>query len=143
MIRRAIHPFLFALAAYLIITACACGGSITKNADRSLATALAATNAARESFVGFDKDHQLALVDKAETRENAESALAQYHYDRRHVLRAFTAAYSAIGAAAAMIPLVERGEKKDADFRAILFDAVSAALEVKNAVDQIKAGLRR
>lgn len=142
MIRRVIHPLMFVLAAYLVITACACGGSLTKNANKSLATALSATNAARDTFVDFDKDHQLGLVDDATSREDAESALAKYRSDRARVLQAFTAAYSAIGAAAAMIPLVEKGEKKEADFRAILFDAVAAALEVKNAVDQISAATR-
>jgi hypothetical protein len=132
--RRPAIPFI------LLILLSACGGSITKHADKSLASSLAAARAAREAFVDYDRDHQMAIVDDATSREEGEANLRAYRAQRAHVMRAFTAVYSSISAAAALVPLVERGEKKDADLRAALFEVMRAVIEMKNAIDQVRSG---
>ncbi len=124
---------------WVVLSACG-GGSIIKQADKSLSVALSATNAARDNFVAYDKNHQLTIVDNATTREEGEAAQKAYRGERDAVLRAFTAAYSAIAAAAAIIPLIEKGDKKERDLRALLADALKAAISVKDAVDLIQKG---
>ena len=122
----------------VLLVAAACGGSFTDKANKTLATSLAATNGARDSFLAWDKDHQLGLVDKATSKEEAVAALAVYREKRAPVLQAFTVAYSVIGAAAALIPLIERGEKKDFDLIPLLVDAASATSDIRAAIDTIR-----
>lgn len=122
----------------LVCALSACSGSFTDRAHRTLNTTLAATNAARDEFVAWDKAKQLELVDAAETKEAAEAALAEYRRKRAPVLRAFTIAYTSIAAAAAMVPLVDKGIKKESDLVPLLTDAVNAAVELKKAYDVIK-----
>ncbi len=134
MRRRQIAP----LAIVLVFLAGACGGSITKQASKTLATSLAATNAARDGFVEWDEAHQLGIVDRATSREEAEAQLKNYRRGRERVLKAFTVAYAAIAAAAAALPLIQRGEKKETDLLGLALDAANAAKEVKAAIDAIR-----
>lgn len=129
----------------MLLLAVACGPKksetpATDTADKALSTALAAANAARDSFVEWDKAHQLAIIDDAATREEGAAALAVYRDKRGKVLRAFVAAYASISAAAALVPLVERGERRDADLIGLITEAVAAVQAVKHAIDAIKEG---
>lgn len=128
-----------AIVLLLVAVAAGCGGgSFTDHAHRSLNTALAATNAARDEFVAWDKAHQLELVDAAATKEAAEAALTAYRSKREPVLRAFTITYTTIAAAAAMIPLVDRGIKKDVDLLPLLSEAATAAMAIKDAYKALR-----
>lgn len=116
----------------VLITACG-GSSFTEKAHSSLGTALVATNAARDEFLAWDKAHQLELVDAAPTAEAAKASLAAYRAKRAPVLHAFTVAYTAIGAAAAYIPLVDKGIKKESDLLPLLADVATAAIATRDA----------
>jgi hypothetical protein len=129
-----------AIAALVLVVLAACGGSFTDKANKTLATSLAATNAARDQFLAWDKAHQLELVDGATTKDEAEAKLAAYRMKRQPVLKAFTAAYVSIAAAAAMLPLVDKGIKREFDLIPLLSDAVSAALAVKEGYDALRGG---
>lgn len=120
----------------LLIVGCG-GGSFVDKADKTLATSLAATNGARDEFLRWDALHQLELVDAATTEVEAEAALATYRKKRAPVVKAFTIAYSAIAAAAAILPLVEKGTKPERDLVKLLSDAVMAALAVKAVVEAV------
>lgn len=129
----------------LLLLAVACGPKqsetpVTDTADKALSTALAAANAARDSFVEWDKAHQLEIVDGAKSREAGAAALAAYRVKRGKVLRAFVGAYASISAAAALVPLVARGERRDADLVGLIAEAVAAVQAVKAAIDEIKGG---
>lgn len=115
-----------------------CGGSFSQKARKSLNTALAATNAAQAGFVGWDKQHQLDIVDRSTSKEEATAALVGYRAKRQAVVRAFTISYTSIAAAATLIPLVERGERKDAELAGLLLEVVNAASAVKKAIDAIR-----
>jgi hypothetical protein len=130
--RSTLTPALFALAL------AGCGGSLADKASKTLATSLAATNAARDSFVSWDEKHQLAIVDEAGSREAGEVALKSYRGKRQKVIYAFTVAYTTIAAAATLIPLIEAGEKKDADLTRLVLDAVVAATAIKDAIAAIQ-----
>jgi hypothetical protein len=122
----------------LVALLAACGGSVTQRAERSVSTALTATNAARDYFVAWDERHQLAIVDASVTQIEAETRLAEYRAKRDKVLEAFVTAYTAISAAAAALPLVEAGEMRDGDLMQLLADALVAVTELKSAVDAIR-----
>lgn len=115
-----------------------CGGSITEQARDTLATALTATDAARDGFIEWDAAHQQGLVERATSREDAEAKLRNYRRSRERVLKAFTVSYAAIAAAAAMLPLVQRGEKRETDLVGLVVDAVEAATEVKAAIAAVR-----
>ena len=118
----------------------ACGGSsFNERANKSLTTALGATNAARDTFVSWDKQHQLDLVAAATTEEAAKAELELYRAKRQQVVRAFTVAYSAIAAAATALAAVDT-QKAGFDIVALITDAVTAAVEVKSAIDAIRGG---
>lgn len=126
-------------AAIVVVLLVACGGgSFTDKANKTLATSLAATNAARDQFLAWDKAHQLELVDGSTTKDEAQAKLAAYRMKRQPMLKAFTMAYTAIGAAAAMLPLIDKGIKKEFDLIPLLSDAVSAALAVKEGYDALR-----
>ena len=125
-----------ALVALLVI-GCG-GGSFVDKADKTLATSLAATNAARDEFLRWDALHQLELVDAATTEVEAEAALATYRKKRAPVVKAFAVAYSAIAAAAAIVPLVQEGTKPKRDLVELLSDAVTAALAVKSVIEALE-----
>jgi hypothetical protein len=125
--------------AVLLLLAAGCGGaSFTDTTSKTLNTSLAATNAARDQFIAWDKAHQLEIVDGADTKEEAQAALAAYRAKRAPVLKAFTIAYTSIAAAAAMIPLVERGIEKDLNLIPLLVDVAHAAVAVKDAYEAIR-----
>lgn len=122
----------------LVLILAACGGSFTDRANKTLATSLAATNAARDQFLAWDKAHQLELVDGSTTKDEAEAKLAAYRMKRQPVLKAFTLAYTAIGAAAATIPLVDKGIKREFDLIPLLADAVVAVTAIKEGYDALR-----
>jgi hypothetical protein len=126
-----------AIAIFMIIMA-ACGGSVTQRTSQALGTALGATNAARDQFSAWDKQHQLDIVDRATTREQAEAELAAYRAKRQKIVQAFTVAYGAIASAAATVPLVEAGVKKETDLLGLLTDAVGAVQTVMGSVKDIR-----
>ena len=93
---------------------------------------------AEKAFVSWDDAHQQGIVAKAKTPEEAQAGLNAYRDKRQPVIKAFVVAYSSLAAVAAMIPLVEKGLKPEADLMLLLGDAFMAALEVKKAVDAIR-----
>lgn len=132
------HTFAPVVVLALLVASPGCGGSFTDTANKTLSTSLAATNAARDQFISWDKAHQMELVDAAATKEEAEAALAAYRAKRVKVIRAFTIAYTSIGAAAALIPLVDKGIKKELDLLPLLTDVAAGVAAVKEAYDAIK-----
>ncbi len=126
-----------AFALVLVILA-ACGGNFTKRADKTLSTSLVATNAARDAFVSWDEKHQLEIVDRAASRETAEAQLKTYRQKRQDVVKAFAIAYAAIAAAAAAVPLVEKGKTSEGDLLMLLADTLKAANAAKTALDAIQ-----
>ena len=133
--RRSIVAPAVVLALFVV----GCGGaSFTDTAQKTLTTSLAATNAARDQFLSWDRAHQLELVDAATSPDDAKADLATYRAKRVKVIRAFTITYTTIGAAAALIPLVERGIKKDTDLIRLLIDVASATAAVKDAYNAIR-----
>lgn len=116
----------------------ACGGSLAERTNKSLGTALSATNAASAQFTKWDKQHQLDIVDKASTRKEAEDGLREYRDKRQRIIQSFTVAYSSMASAAAMVPLVQAGEKSDADLIGLLAESVGAVQTVISSLKEIR-----
>ena len=124
------------LTTLLVVTAC--GGSIAERTNKSLSTALLATDSARDQFTKWDAQHQLEIVNKAASREQAETDLASYREKRQKIIQSFTVAYTSMASAAAMVPLVVAGEKKDRDLIALLISAVAAVQSVVSTIKEIR-----
>lgn len=124
-------------AALFLILCAACGGNFVDRANQTLGTALAATNAAKEAFVEWDAQIQLRIVERAASRDEADTKLAAYRDARGSVVAAFSIAYSSLSAAAAMIPLIESGVKKEIDVLGLIEQSVIAAVAVRDAVKEI------
>lgn len=75
----------------------ACNGS---QRQKTLRATLVGMNAARDGLVVFDKSHQLAIVEKATTREDGEQQLAAYRAKRAPVVDGFELAYRLLALAA-------------------------------------------
>jgi len=114
-----------------------CAGA-TKRADKSLSTILAATNAARDSFTVWDTEHQQQIVEAAATKDAGRTNLARYREKRATVLKAFVVAYQSLASAAVLVPLIERGERKQGEFDAYLTEAFKAILVIKESIGAIK-----
>jgi hypothetical protein len=117
----------------------ACGGkAVSQHANEALSKTMAATNAARDSFKVWDKEHQMLLVERADDSADVIRAVSAYRERRAHVLDAFTKVYTVIGAAAALVPLVERGERRDLELTAALVEVVVAFDAVRKAIGELK-----
>lgn len=108
----------------LIVLVAACGATRAK----TLRTTLAGVDATATGFETWDGEHQLAIVDQAETRDAAEAELAAYRARRDVVIAAFEAAYRTIAVAAL-----------DPDAGSIA-PAIAAAQAVYQLVQQIRRG---
>ena len=101
-------------------------------------TAHSATNRARDAFLAANKGaEQAALVASRMTSDPTAAlsiALAQLDRAREPVLKAFAAAYSALGAAEAIIPLVENGNRDPVAL-------IGVALQVARAAEDLRVAL--
>lgn len=127
------------LVAITLVLCAACGGSISERANKSISTALSATNAASDQFTKWDKQHQLDIVDRATTREDAESGLREYREKRQRIVQAFTVAYTSMATAAATVPLVQAGEKSDRDLIKLLAESIGAVQTVISSIKEIRS----
>lgn len=115
----------------------ACGGSVVDRTNKALNTALSATNAARDQFTKWDAQHQLAIVDKASTRTEAETNLKTYRTKRQRIVQAFTVAYTSMATAAVTIPLVQAGKRPERDLLKLLVASMDAVQTVIAGVKDI------
>jgi len=83
----------------ILIALCllACGASAR---ERTVATALTATNASRDAFVAWDSAHQAALVAKATSLDDGRHLLEAYRRQRDPIVQGFAAVYRLIATAA-------------------------------------------
>lgn len=93
-----------------------------------MSTALTATDAARDAFLDWDREHQQHLVDAAPTTDDATAALEVYRGQRDRVILAFSATYTLIAAAAS----AAASEPQD------LFKTVTAVVE---SVDELRRSI--
>lgn len=133
------RPQRIAIALLLAVTV-SCGGSFAEKASDSVSVALTTTNAARNTFVAWDESHQQQIVADADTEAEARERLAAYRAEREVVLEAFTAAYSAIAAAAAAVPLVDEGKRDEGAVLQLISEAANAAMSAKRLFDQLREG---
>ncbi len=128
-----------AIYATIVLLLAACGGgSISHKTNDSVQVSLTATNKARTQFTAWDKQHQLSIVDKAQTRDQAESELQSYREKRQKIIQAFTVAYSSMAAASALVPLVQAGERVEKDLLGLLVDAAMAVQSVIASIQEIR-----
>jgi hypothetical protein len=124
-----------ALALYMgvfvscIVLAAVPACSSSNKRTNSISASLVAVNAARDGFTSWDRDHQVALVDKATTREESDKALASYHLQRIPVVASFEVAYRALAVAAV-------GNDEGS-----LAAAIDAAQKLIEAVKQLRGGI--
>jgi hypothetical protein len=104
--------------ALLVVAGCA------NQRHTALTASLVTVNTARDTFVEWDRAHQLALVHEATSREQIVARLDEYRKKREGVVRAFAFVYAKLAKAFA----------DDTE------DATKGALAVaKNLVDTIQA----
>lgn len=80
-----------------VVALAACGPSAKQ---KTIATTLAATNAARDAFLLYDDTRQASIVDNATSLEEGKERLAAWREDRDEVVAAFETVYRAIAIAA-------------------------------------------
>jgi hypothetical protein len=137
IMRRTI-PVLIVLAA---LTACGprSDGPAIDQTRLGLQTALTATNAARDAFVAWDKDHQARIVEEATSLDDGKAKLAAYRMQRADVSATFVLAYSAIAGAATALALADT-ERDTAQLVTMAREALVAVVAVRAAVKQLQEG---
>jgi hypothetical protein len=112
------------LLAAILAPLAGCGATTR---EKTIHAAFLATNAARDGFTKFDAEHQLDIVDKAQTKEEGRAALDLYRAKRIQIVELFEAAYYAISAAVvlkddptSMAHLVEAATKLKAGLDALM-----------------------
>lgn len=138
---------LFVLCAYVTLGYAAvsiptgCSGPsqqhVVERAGSVATTALAAVNAARDNFLEWNSAHELDIVDHATSMEEGTRNLAEYRERRQVVTAAFQAAYGAIAAAAALLPLAEAGKVTQVMLLDALSEVATAIEAIRGAVDAI------
>jgi hypothetical protein len=124
-----------AVLVLLVLTSCA---TDSKRIQSALRSAITATDAAQVAFVTFDERRQAEIVSVAVTKEEAEVKIAAYRGRRQPVLLAFTSAYSALAAAAALAPLVDAGKRDSAHLWQAIGEAASATLAAQAALAALR-----
>jgi hypothetical protein len=119
---------LIVVAFSTVLTQLALSGCGASARERAIKTAFLATNAARDGFVMFDAQHQLEIVDKAQTKEEGAAALATWRSQRDSVVSLFVVTYYAISAAATFT-----------DDPKTLASLLETAHRLKIALDALKA----
>lgn len=122
----------------VLLVACACGGKTVSRATETLRLAHGATNAAQAAFVEWDSAHQESLVGRAKTAEDARAAVDAYRRKRAHVMRSFAVAYSAIAAAATLIPLVDSGKRSVGELVSLVVIAADAVGRLADQIADLK-----
>ncbi len=87
------HAVLFAL----LVVAAACNQD---QRTKTIHATIVSVDAARDGFVSWDRQHQLAIVEKATTREQGEAELVAYRLKRESVVDGFRVAYRGLAVAA-------------------------------------------
>ena len=128
------------VAVFAVWLTLGCSGGFVQKATQTLETTLVATNSARDEFVKWDKQHQLQLVERAQTREDADALLRHYRERRQKIVHGFTIAYGAIATAAATLPLVELGDESQGRLASLLVEAANAVRTAIEAYKMIRDG---
>ena len=132
------------LAAFLIAAATACGGAAANHkktlasAQSSVETAFLATNAVKDAFDAWSKQHQEELVVEAKTQKAAEEAVAEFRAKRQKAMAAIITAYAAIAAAASSLALFEAEKISETELLLRLTEAVESVLSLKRAVQDLE-----
>lgn len=87
------------LAALLVGVALVGGGCTPDTRRDTIHAALVTTDTARAGFVAWDREHQLDIVARAETRETGQAALVEYRAKRDAIVSKLVGVYRAIAAA--------------------------------------------
>lgn len=127
-----------AVVVALAVTVTGCSGKqVVARSTTFVETAHGTLNGARDAFIEWDREHQLAIVEAAQSEEQARVHLATYRAKRQELWRAFQVAYGAVAAAAAAIPLAEAAVLPQRELIDLVSAAVTAVAKVKNAIDVI------
>lgn len=130
------------LSILVVLIALGCSGNqnhkkTLETARSSVETAFRATNAVRDAFDDWAKQHQEELVDAAKSKKEAEDAVAEFRIKRQKVNEAIIVAYSSIAAAASSLALFEAEKISEAELLLRLTEAVESVLALKNAVKDL------
>lgn len=114
-----------------------CGPTLIDDARRALTLAEQVQTRSISALEQFDRDYQTRVTVEAIAAghpEQAEAQLATYRTQRSDVVKVVLAAAAATAAGAALIPLVERGLRRDLDLEAWLRDILDVGLKLRTAL---------
>ena len=120
------------LALALALSSCASRQSTIRTADKALAVAYEATQAARVAFDQWDAAQH--PEESGTTEAEALAALAKHEALVRRVSGAFAVAYTSIAAAADLMALVDAGKREPVELLLAVSEAAAALQRLKVAV---------
>lgn len=100
---RAIQPRIINLLALFALCLLLQGGALgcsRSQRETTLHATLVSVNAARDGFSSWDREHALAIVDAAKTREQATTEVASYREWRQQITASFEVVYRLLAVAA-------------------------------------------
>lgn len=126
------------IAVLLLLALACCGGQSKADTIRAtrtgLGTALAATNAARDTFTAWSRAHEAAIVERATSKEQGAAELAAYREKGDRVIGALAVAYTSIAAADAALSLAAVEATELGRAIGLATDALRSVLAVRSAV---------
>ena len=132
------------LAIPLLLLVVACGGAQREKAVTTtragLSTALAATNAARDAFTTWSRAQEMAIVERATSREAGAAELAAHRARSQRVIGALVVAYTSIAAADASLTLAAVKPAELPLSIQLATKALEALMEARDAVLVLKGG---
>lgn len=117
----------------------ACGGHVKAagTAGKLAMSTHEALNVARDSFLAWDAQHQLDLVDRATSLEDGQKLLATYRAKRQVVYAVFQAVYGAVSEVAVLVPLVETGQATTVELIAVVAELAHGLSAMREALATI------
>lgn len=123
---------LLGLAVALGVASCGSRQDSVRTANKSLAVAYEATQAARVAFSDWEANQH--PEEAGTTEAEALAALQKHEAVVRRVSGAFAVAYTAIAAASDLLALVDAGKREPAELLGAVSEAVAALQRLKVAV---------
>lgn len=112
----------------------ACGANVRNIAERSAEISYHALKSAEATYHKINENTQLEIVETSKTMQEAKEKTSVHRAKAKKVYKAFTIAYTAIGAASTAISFADIGKLDNAELIKLILDAKEAVEQVINLI---------
>lgn len=122
--------------AMFLITVIGCGTNVRNVANRSIEISYHTLKSAESTYHRINESAQLEIVETSKTLSEAKDKTSAYREKAKKIYKAFTIAYTAIGAASTAIAFSDIGKLDEHELIVLILDAKTAVEQVIELIKQ-------